>query len=332
METVLITGGAGYIGYNTVRLFQKNNINVVSLDNMSRGNKWAKGNVTFIEGDIDDSILVKSLIKKYKVKTVIHFAAFAYVYESIQNPEMYFNNNVVKSLKFIEAVTNAGIDNFIFSSSCAVYGNPKEIPITEQHDTSPINPYGETKLFIEKALHWYSIKYNLNYVVLRYFNAAGASFLFKSGEYHRPETHLIPLLIQSVLDKKSKFKIFGDTYDTSDGTAVRDFIHIDDLSHAHYLAYNYIKKENKNIILNLGTGQGYSILEIINFAEIVIKKKIDYELKPKRKGDPPILIANYETANKLIGWSPSIGIKKIIESAYLWETNTLPSLLEPSVS
>jgi UDP-glucose 4-epimerase len=328
VETVLITGGAGYIGYNTVRLFQKNNLKVVSIDNMSRGNIWAKENVTFIEGDINENSLIKDVIKKYQIKTIIHFAAFAYVFESIKSPSKYFDNNVIKSLNFIETAVDAGAKNFIFSSSCAVYGNPITIPITEKHQTIPINPYGETKLFIEKVLHWYGLKFNLNYVILRYFNAAGASLLFKSGEYHQPETHLIPLLIKSVLYKDTIFKVFGNDYDTLDGTAVRDFIHIDDLSNAHYLAYNYLKEGNSNIVVNLGTGKGYSILEIIKLLEEITNKQIKYENNARRDGDPPILIANYDTAEKYIGWIPKIGIKEILKSAYLWETKTLPNLLK----
>ena len=239
-----------------------------------------------------------------------------------------FNNNVIKSLNLIETVVDAGAKNFIFSSSCAVYGEPKTTPITEKHQTVPINPYGETKLFIEKVLHWYSLKFNLNYVILRYFNAAGASFLFKSGEYHQPETHLIPLLIKSILNKDTTFKVFGNDYDTLDGTAVRDFIHIDDLSNAHYLAYNYLKEGNPNISVNLGTGKGYSILEIIKILEKITSKNIKYEIKPRREGDPPILVANYNIAKKHIGWVPKIGINEILTSAFLWETKTLPHILK----
>lgn len=326
LETVLITGGAGYIGYNTVRFFQKNNIKVISLDNMSMGNSWTKKDVTFIEGDINDNKLVKNIIKKFKIKTIIHFAAFAYVSESITSPGKYFNNNVIKSINFIETAVSSGIQKFIFSSSCAVYGNPDSIPISEQHSTSPINPYGETKLFIEKVLHWYENRYNLKYVILRYFNAAGASLLFKSGECHDPETHLIPLLIKSVLNKDAIFKVFGSDYNTFDGTAIRDYIHIDDLSNAHYLSYKYLKLVNSSVVLNLGTGKGYSVLEVINLLKELLNKEINYELHKRRDGDPPTLIANFDTAEKIIGWRPHIKMMEILESAYLWELETLPVL------
>jgi UDP-glucose 4-epimerase len=327
MKSVLITGGAGYIGHNTVRTFQSMDVNVVSLDNMSRGHQWAKDDVTFIEGDISDNELVTQVIIDNQVDTIIHFAAFAYVHESIVSPAKYFDNNVIKSIKFIDTAIEAGVDKFIFSSSCAVYGQPESIPITEAHSTNPINPYGETKLFIEKVLQWYKYKNDIEYVVLRYFNAAGASKSNNAGEYHIPETHLIPLLIQNTTKYHKPFKIFGNDYETNDGTAIRDYIHIDDLSNAHYLAYKYLNRGEKSVILNLGTGKGHSILGVIRCLEEIINTSIQYKFQPRREGDPAALVASFETANKILGWKPKYGLKQILESAYRWEISTLPELI-----
>jgi len=328
MSTVLITGGAGYIGHNTVQTFQKKNLDVISLDNMSRGNKWAKEGVIFYEGDIGDAGLISKIIKGHQIDTMIHFAAFAYVNESIDSPGRYFENNVNKTLHLIEAAVNAGVKNIIFSSSCAVYGKPISIPISENHPTHPINPYGETKLFIEKVLHWYSMKYSIKYINLRYFNAAGTSFINNFGEYHIPETHLIPLLIKSVLKKNNTFKIFGQDYNTKDGTAVRDFIHIDDLSNAHYLAYEHLVQNYKSNIFNLGTGIGYSILEVHRWLENVVGTKIKYKFYPRRAGDPPTLVANFDKAETILGWIPQYDLGDILKSAYIWESKSLPEILK----
>ena len=328
METVLVTGGNGYIGYNTLSYFKKKNYNVLSLDNLSRGNLWKSKDNSFIKGDIDDKKLVSKIISKYKVKTIVHFAAYAYVGESMISPSMYYHNNVIKSLIFLETVAELGIKNFIFSSSCAVYGNPTSIPISESHPTKPINPYGETKLIIENAIYWYSKKYNFKYVILRYFNASGSSQISKFGEYHNPETHLIPLLIKSILVKDYCFKIFGSNYKTKDGSAVRDFIHIDDLSKAHFLAYKYLSTGGKNQVLNLGNGIGYSIFEVIDMLERITGKSIEFKITSSRKGDPPILIANYDKAKKIINWIPEIGLKRILITALDWQSITLPKLLK----
>ncbi len=256
-KKILVTGGAGYIGSNCVRALQKNGYEVIVFDNLVYGHRKAlPENVAFIEGDLSDKKLLSELFKKYSVAAVVHFAAYAYVGESMENPRKYFINNYVNGLNLLNAMVENHVNKIVFSSSCAIFGIPEKIPISEDLPTSPINPYGETKLMFEKTLDWYEKAYGLKSVCLRYFNAAGADF--GVGEDHNPETHLIPLILQVALGKRENIKIFGTDYPTEDGTCIRDYIHISDLSEAHVLSLKHLFEKNKSGKYNLGSEKGYS--------------------------------------------------------------------------
>ena len=318
-SNILVTGGAGYIGSHTCKLLFNNGYTPVVIDNLSTGHEWAVKWGPFVKGDISDQSLIKSVVDEYNIKAVIHFAAFAYVGESIENPMKYYNNNVLGTLKLIDAIVNSGVEYFVFSSSCAVYGIPKELPITEDCTTSPINPYGQTKLFTENLLKWYGISYNINWVALRYFNAAGADFDGEIGEVHKPETHLIPLAIFALLGKAPPLKIFGTDYLTKDGSAVRDYIYVNDLADAHVKSLHYLFNGGESNIFNIGNGNGYSVLEIIESIENVVRSTVPTINSDKRIGDPPILVASAEKACNILKWKPRIdNIDEIINSAWEW--------------
>jgi len=319
---ILVTGGAGYIGSHTVKkLIEKGN-EVLIIDNLSRGFREAvHPEAVFENADILDSGLLMKIFKKYKIDSVIHFAAFAYVGESVVNPEIYYKNNVVGSYNLINALKESSINNIVFSSTCSVYGNPLQVPISENEPLKPINPYARTKLMIENILSDFSNAYGIRYVALRYFNAAGCSEDGTIGESHNPETHLIPLVMHSIMYNDKILKVFGNDYDTRDGTCIRDYIHVNDLADAHIKALDYINTGQASTAINLGTGEGNSVMDIIRITEEVTGMNAKYEIVPRREGDPAILVADNKKAEEILGWQPEYSLKRIIESAWNWHKN-----------
>jgi len=319
---ILITGGAGYIGSHTVKELLKTNREIVIFDNLSRGHHEAiPVGVKFEKIDIlNRDLLLKALIK-YNIDSIIHFAAFAYVEESVRNPELYYRNNVNGSFNLINSAVIAGVKRFIFSSTCSVYGNPNKIPIDETTEVNPINPYAKTKLLVENKIREVSEVTGMKYVILRYFNAAGDSPDGEIGESHDPEPHLIPRVMYSALGKLNNLKIYGDDYPTKDGTCIRDYIHVTDLANAHLKALEYIENDNESIILNLGTGEGYSVSEIIEKAREITGVDIKAEIDLRREGDPAILVADNKKAKKVLNWNPQFGLKEIIQTAWNWHKN-----------
>ncbi len=315
---VLITGGAGYIGSHVNKYLNKLGIETVVIDNLVNGHiefvKWGK----FYKLDLSNKEAVYEVLKKEKIKAVMHFAAFAYVGESVNEPAKYYLNNVYNTLNLLEVMLKNNIDIIVFSSTCAVYGNPKYIPIDENHPKAPISPYGKSKLSVEMVLEDFSQAYGIRYASLRYFNAAGADKEAEIGEWHEPETHLIPNILDVAFGVKEYVEIFGTDYETEDGTCIRDFIHVEDLAKAHILALEYIMKKNENLVLNLGVGRGYSVKQVIKVVEEVTGKKIKVKESPRRKGDPPVLVADPSRAKELLGWKPENGIYDIVESAWIW--------------
>ena len=308
MKAVLVTGGAGYIGSHVCKALAKNGYLPVTIDNLSTGNRQAVKWGPFFEGDIGDKKLIKSLLEMHPICGTIHLAAFSNVRESHQLPLKYYQNNVSGTLKLLEVLLEKKIAPFVFSSTCAVYGIPQKVPIDESHPKSPINPYGESKLMVEKILQTIP---ELHYAILRYFNAAVADLEGETGESHDPETHLIPLLIQTTLGKRETFKLNGKDHETEDGTPVRDFIHVTDLAHAHILALEKLLEEKENLILNLGTGKGYSVQRVIFYVEEKAEGKIPILKGSRFPGDPPILIANGTKAMETLHWKPSFDLTKI---------------------
>ena len=318
---VLVTGGAGYIGSHFVKILHENNVDCVVLDNLSRGHKEAvPENVPLEVVDLLNADSVKKVFEKYSIDAVVHFAAFAYVGESVEDPKIYYRNNVVGSFNLINACVEAGVKHFVFSSTCSLYGNPQNIPISEEQPTNPINPYAQTKLIIENMLRDFESAYGIKSVCLRYFNAAGADFDAQIGESHDPEPHLIPIVINTALGKREKVSIFGNDYDTEDGTCIRDYIHINDLGDAHLKALEYLKNGGSSQVINLGTGEGNSVKEIIDSAVMVTGKQIKIEIVDRREGDPAILIADNKKAKELLGWQPKYKLTEIMESAYNWHS------------
>jgi len=319
---ILVTGGAGYIGSHTVKLLLDRGFEVVILDNLSRGHIEAvpKG-VPFEKVDLLEYDSLFSAIKKYPVDAVIHFAAFTYVGESVADPGMYYRNNVVGSFNLINAVKENNIKKFVFSSTCSIYGNPVNIPISESELANPINPYARTKYMIEEILRDYDMSHELKHIALRYFNAAGCSDDASIGESHEPEPHLIPLILYAALGIKEKIMIFGEDYDTADGTCIRDYIHVNDLADAHLRALDYIDKVNKSDYINVGTGNGYSVKEMIDAARRITGKEIRSEIVPRRAGDPARLVAENSKAKNLLGWSAKYGLDEIIQTAWNWYLN-----------
>jgi UDP-glucose 4-epimerase len=319
---VLVTGGAGYIGSHFVKILLQNNIQCIVLDNLSRGHQEAvPENVAFENIDLLNENELFKLFSKYEIDAIVHFAAFAYVGESVENPKMYYKNNVIGSYNLISAAAEASVNKLVFSSTCSLYGNPTEIPISENLPTNPINPYAQTKLIIEKMLKDYEAAYDIKSVCLRYFNAAGADFSGEIGESHDPEPHLIPIVINTALGKNRKVYIFGDDYNTEDGTCIRDYIHVNDLGDAHLKALEYLASGGSSEIINLGTGRGNSVKEIIMTAKKVTNCEIDYEIAGRRPGDPDVLIADNKKADDLLNWKPKHDLEDIISSAYRWHSN-----------
>jgi UDP-glucose 4-epimerase len=317
--SVLVTGGAGYIGSVTVELLQKQNESVIVLDNLSRGHRNAiPSDVPFYEGDVGDHDLVLKILREHDVESCIHFAAYAYVGESVSEPAKYFENNVRQGMSLLQAMLEGGVKSFVFSSTCATYGVPERVPISEEARQYPENPYGWTKFFLERVLESYFIAYGLNFVGLRYFNAAGASE--SRGELHDPEPHLIPNILSAAQGELPFITVYGTDYPTPDGTAVRDYIHVEDLASAHTLALEYLRKGGASTFINIGNGRGFSVLEVIEAARRVTKRPIETSLTSRRPGDPPILVAQAEKARSVLGWHPTYtDIESIIETAWRWK-------------
>jgi UDP-arabinose 4-epimerase len=316
---ILVTGGAGYIGSHACKVLAEAGYIPIAYDNMSTGNRWSVKWGPLVEADLADGVLLREVIRKYSVSAVVHFAANAYVGESVVNPRKYFENNASNTLNLLGAMLDTGINHIVFSSTCATYGIPDRIPISERETQQPINPYGESKLFIEQVLRWYSNAYDLNWIALRYFNAAGADLDGEIGEHHDPETHLIPLVIQSAMGVRPELEIYGMNHPTHDGTPIRDYIHVMDLADAHLLALEYLKQGGESRALNLGTGNGHSVLEVISAVKRISGLLLPTRPVEKRPGDPPVLVADASKAHQTIGWIPNHKeIHSIVESAWKW--------------
>ncbi|MGG7178486.1 UDP-glucose 4-epimerase GalE [Clostridium paraputrificum] len=320
---ILVCGGAGYIGSHTVHQLINQNEDVIIVDNLQSGHRGAiNKKAKFYEGDIRDRDFLDNVFKSNSIDSVIHFAANSLVGESMTNPLLYFNNNVYGMQVLLETMVKHSVKNIVFSSTAAVYGEPKSVPILEDSETNPTNPYGETKLTMEKMMKWVSSANGINYVSLRYFNVAGALDDGSIGEDHTPETHLIPLILQVPLKKREFITVFGDDYPTEDGTCIRDYIHVLDLANAHIKAVNYLRAGNESNIFNLGNGTGFSVKEMIDATKLVTKEDIKVVMGERRAGDPAILIASSEKANKILNWTPKYtDIKDIINSAWTWHQN-----------
>ena len=315
---VLVTGGAGYIGSVTVELLRSRGDDVVILDNLVYGHREAVfPDTPLYVGNIGDADLVQKIVREHKVDACVHFAAFAYVGESVEKPAIYYGNNVVQGVAFLDALIASGVKQIVFSSTCATYGEPKQLPLDETHPQQPTNPYGASKLFMERIMKDYDTAYGLRFVALRYFNASGASKL--RGEDHEPETHLIPLVIAAARGRKEHISVFGNDYGTLDGTCVRDYIHVEDLGRAHLAALDYLKADGESTAINLGNGTGYSVLEVVEAAREVTGLEINVVFEPRRAGDPSHLVANANKAREVLGWEPKIpSLKEIIASAWNW--------------
>jgi len=322
---ILITGAAGYIGSHTALKFLENGHEIIIFDNLETGHietiktLQKEGSVHFIKGDLRNQEEINNIFAQYKIDTVLHFAAYAIVEESVKEPEKYYTNNVIGTLNLLKAMLKYNVKTIIFSSTCATYGEPKYLPIDETHPQNPVNPYGQTKLTIEKILKDYDRAYNLKSIILRYFNVAGCDDKIRIGEWHIKETHLIPNILKSAVNNTSKFKIYGNDYKTQDGTCIRDYVNVNDLANAHFLAFEYLKKENKSDIFNLGTENGQSVKEIFDTCQKVLNKSLNVEIAKKREGDPARLYADSKKAKLTLKWNPSHTIEDSIKTAYEWE-------------
>ncbi len=319
MSVVLVTGGAGYIGSHTVDALLTYGDQVIVLDNLSTGHRGAVLTEHFYEGDISDRELVAEIIQKHGVEAVIHFAAKSLVGESMQKPDLYFIENTGKTSQLLQTLVENGVKNFIFSSTAAVYGIPEDVPIAESATISPINPYGESKAMIESICQWMEQAYGLRWCALRYFNAAGAHPQGHIGEDHTPETHLIPLILQTALGQRRNIGIFGEDYNTEDGTCIRDYIHVCDLAEAHVKALKGLLQDLPNGPYNIGTGFGFSVREVIQTAEIVVGSSIAQQMLPRREGDPAQLVAQANRLSEATGWKPKMSdLQTILSTAWNW--------------
>jgi UDP-glucose-4-epimerase GalE len=320
-STVLVTGGAGYIGSHTAKELARAGHRVVVYDNLSRGHRRAVRWGPFEQGDLLDQERLRRVLTEHRIDAVLHFAAFIAVGESMQTPELYFHNNVEGSIGLLDAMRATGVRRIVFSSTAAVYGTPEIVPIVEDHPKSPESPYGEFKLMVERLLHWEAVCHGLQWMALRYFNAAGCDAEGEIGESHEPETHLIPLALDAALGRRPPCQIFGGDYPTPDGTCIRDYIHVTDLADAHVRALRYLQEGGPNAALNLGTGDGYSVNQILAAAESVIGRPVPIERRDRRPGDPPRLVAAPHRAFAALGWKPShSSIENILATAWQWSS------------
>ncbi len=321
---ILVAGGAGYIGSHMVKQLALAGNDVITLDNLSYGYRDAVKYGEFIEGDLGDSTLLDSIFKSGDIDAVMHFAGFIQVGESVIKPSMYYLNNVVNTHTLLDAMLRHKVMNFIFSSTAAIFGEPDYTPIDEKHTKQPINPYGHSKLMIEQVLDDYDKAYGLRSTCLRYFNAAGADPDGELGERHSPETHLIPLILQAASGRRDDIKVFGDDYETDDGTCVRDYIHINDLCDAHSLALDCMIKNDKSARFNLGNGKGFSVKQVIDVVKEVSGKDFKVNIEPRREGDPAVLVADASLAKKQLNWQPKFAeLRDIVKTAWEWEINFL---------
>ena len=327
---ILVAGGAGYIGSHACKALARAGHLPVVIDDLSTGNEWAVRWGALVRGNIGGQGLVLRVLRAEKIDAVMHFAASAYVGESMTQPQKYFRNNVVNTLSLLDSMREAGVTNIVFSSTCATYGVPQRLLLDESHPQNPVNPYGESKLFIEKVLRWYGHAYGMRWSALRYFNAAGADADAEIGEAHDPEPHLVPLVIQAARGERPEVCIFGTNYATPDGTAIRDYIYVGDLAQAHILAIQHLAGGGESGAFNLGTGLGYSVRDIIAAVEKHSGKKVPVREKGRRAGDPERLVASADRARKILGWRPVHGLDSIIATAWAWETHKCeipPSIL-----
>jgi UDP-glucose 4-epimerase len=316
---ILVTGGAGYIGSHTNKELNKAGYETLVVDNLIYGHedflKWGE----FEKVDLRDLGRITDIFERYSIETVMHFAAFTNVKESAENPQKYYINNLRNTLNLLQVMLEFKVKKLVFSSTCATYGNPLEIPLTEEHPQNPINPYGKGKYMVEQILNDYSSAYDLQYISLRYFNAAGADPEGELGERHHPETHLIPLILDAALGFREDVKIFGTNYDTPDGTCIRDYIHVTDLADAHIKALKYLDAGRKSQVFNLGNGNGFSVREVMKTAQHVTGKRIKVTETDRRQGDPPILVGSSQKARKILGWKPKFDdLSQIIDTAWQW--------------
>jgi len=315
---ILVCGGAGYIGSNMTAMLHHERFEPVVFDNLSKGHRSAVQKAEFIEGDLADYKLLVKTLKKYKIEAVMHFAALIEVAESLQQPLKYYHNNVSNTQTLLSAMEETGVEKFVFSSSAAVYGMPEKVPITEDSPKEPINPYGQTKLAVERMCHYQSQTGKLRYATLRYFNACGAGNNASLGEDHRPESHLIPRAIQAAIGNTNEVKIFGTDYPTPDGTCIRDYIHIEDLCRAHLLAMNKLET-SRELVYNLGNGRGYSVKEVIETVKKVSGKDFKVVAADRRPGDAPILTSDATKVTNELGWKTEFTeLEKIVETAWKW--------------
>ncbi len=323
---ILVTGGAGYIGSHAVIRLLDDYPQVLIFDNLETGHletvkrlQALSSGVKFVKGDLKNIDDIKSVFSEHKIESVVHFAASSLVSESVRNPQKYYYNNVLGSLNLFKSMIENNVMSLVFSSTCAVYGSPQYLPIDESHPRVPVNPYGSTKLTVENILMDYDKAYGLKSIILRYFNVAGADAHSRVGEWHDVETHLIPNILKSAFQEGKKFKIYGDDYDTADGTCIRDYVNVEDLAIAHKLALDYLNKQKVSDVFNLGSGLGNSVKEVFEISEIVLGRKIDCEISSRRVGDPSKLFASAEKAKSILGWNAEKDLEYSIKTAFEWE-------------
>jgi len=318
-NAILVTGGAGYVGSHACKALARAAYTPVTYDNLIYGHREAVRWGPFIQGDLADRHLLAETLRRFHVKSVMHFAASASVSDSLKQPELYYTNNVANTLTLLESMREADIRQIVFSSSAATYGTPALVPIPENAPQQPVNPYGETKFAVERMLHWYSKAHGFAYAALRYFNASGADPEGETGEKHVPEAHLIPLILDAAVGRRPHVEIFGTDYPTPDGTAIRDFVHVQDLADAHVRALNHLRAAGESLALNLGTGAGHSVREVIAAAERIIGRPIPKREAARRPGDPPVLVADASRVRTALGWTPRLSdLGTIIDTAWSW--------------
>ena len=327
-STILVVGGAGYIGSHVCKAIAAKGMRPVCFDNLGSGHRELVRWGPLMVGDLANRDTLSAVFAAHSVDAVMHFAAYAYVGESVRDPARYYANNVANTLNLLDCMRDAGVRDIVFSSTCATYGNPLAIPIDEDHPQVPINPYGWSKLMVEQILKDYSHAYGLHHASLRYFNAAGADPDAETGEWHDPETHLIPLVLDVALGRRADIAVFGDDYPTPDGTCIRDYIHVADLADAHLRALEWIRANDRSLACNLGNGQGFSVREIIAAAERITGRTIATRISPRREGDPPALVGDSARAREMLGWTPRYtDIDDIAATAWTWH-QILPTLAD----